>query len=810
MFGRNLRISQKLPLIIVAAAIVSVVTVSTVNYFIAARELHGDSQDTLVALVKSRQEALANKLEAIDHDVQFIASNPTTARALTEYAAAWKGLGDQPATRLQKLYIADNPNPTGAKEKLDFAADGSAYSDVHKRFHPWFREFLKARGYYDIFLFDLDGNCVYTVFKEADFATNLNNGAWKDTDLGSVFRSAAKADKGKVSFSDFRPYAPSKDDPASFIATPIFQNGQRIGVLAFQMPVGQIDAVMKFHAGLGETGETYLVGSDYLMRSDSRFSKESTILKRRVETEAVKRALKGETGYELLAGYDGTKVLSAYEPIDFEGVRWAVVGDIKSSEVEEPVVQMRNMNAILGLVVSVIVGLCGLWFARTISKPLSGAVTAIGALSRGDTSVEFHTTKTDEIGTLGTAIEHFRNETIRLQAMQAQQQKLEEDSKRILKEEMLALTDALEKQVQTAVTSTSEKSQDTTKVAEKMSGLAAEVTSQSESASSIAETVTANVQTMAASAEELSSTISQINTQVQHSTEVAAMAVARAAETNTTVEGLLSAAQKIGEVVGLISEIAEQTNLLALNATIEAARAGEAGKGFAVVASEVKSLANQTAKATEEISEQMTTMQSVTKEAVEAIRAIGETIQELNDVAEDIASAVGQQRQATSEIAGSVNDTATGTQNLLKNFQKVSDLAKQSGSLAEQVCEATASVSSDMQELKKGLMETLRISQAGNRREDERKVLQLPLGATLEGNRGATSCKIVELSTRGAQIAAEGHFGRGETMHLTQSSFGRLPCQVVWTSDGKVGLAFDIDEATQAKLAEIVPSKAAA
>ena len=129
--------------------------------------------------------------------------------------------GDRKAA-LQKAYIEDNPHPTGKKEQLDAADDGTFYNVTQRKYHPWFRQFLRARGYYDIFLFNLDGKLTYSVFKELDYATSLNTGEWKDRDLGNAFRAAADASSPeKVSFFDFKPYGPSYGAPASFISKQI-------------------------------------------------------------------------------------------------------------------------------------------------------------------------------------------------------------------------------------------------------------------------------------------------------------------------------------------------------------------------------------------------------------------------------------------------------------------------------------------------------------------------------------------------------------------------------------------------------------
>jgi len=182
------------------------------------------------------------------------------------------------ARHLQEHYIAENPNPTGQKHKLDDGGEGSAYDAAHRIYHPIIRSFLERFGYYDIFLVDPDtGDIVYSVFKEVDFATSLLSGPYKDTNFARTFLAARNAREGEfVRLVDFEPYYPSYNAPASFIASPIFDGGEKIGVLVFQMPIERINNIMTSHqawrdVGLGESGETYIVGGDFLMRNQSRF-----------------------------------------------------------------------------------------------------------------------------------------------------------------------------------------------------------------------------------------------------------------------------------------------------------------------------------------------------------------------------------------------------------------------------------------------------------------------------------------------------------------------------------------------------------
>jgi methyl-accepting chemotaxis protein len=704
-FFNRIKIGTKLPALVVGTALLAILGVGIASYLRAAADLEIAAEEKLVAVATARQDTLDQYLRAIAEDVTILAATPATAAALGEFRTGFAnlGIGGQDAgSTLQRLYIDQNPHPIGSRQSLDQATDGSAYSASHARLHPWLRHYVETRSYYDLFLIDADGNVVYTDFKEADFATNLLSGPWKDSGLAQMFNAIKQANKpGEIGFVDFAPYAPSNGIAASFIGAPIFENGAFRGVVAFQMPIGRINAVMQATTGMGDSGETYLVGADMLMRSDSRFSEESTLLKTKVETPTVRSALAGETGAAEIEDYRGTPVVSVFQPYDFHGVRWAVIAEIDQAEIMAPVLTMRNIMVMIGLAIMAVLGAAGYFFGRGIARPISAMTGAMQTLAGGDKTVAIPATdRGDEIGSMAQAVQVFKDAMIKADEMAAAQEReraaKEARAKRIEEE-----TRTFDKAVSGILETVSAASTELDSTASSMSATAEETSRQATAVAAASEQASTNVQTVASAAEELASSITEISRQVSQSTEIAGKAMAEATRTNTTVKSLAEAAQKIGAVVNLINEIASQTNLLALNATIEAARAGEAGKGFAVVASEVKSLANQTAKATEEIGSQIGAMQSVTGEAVTAIEGIGTVITQINEIATTIASAVEEQGAATQEIARNVQQASAGTRDVSANISGVTQASGETGAAANQVLAASGELSKQADALKR-------------------------------------------------------------------------------------------------------------
>ena len=705
----DMMIAKKLPLVISGLAALAVTIVGGANFFQVARVLDSGSERLLIATATSRGSAVELLLKETEAQTKELASSAHVSNALDRFSAAYSELGPVAEARLQSLYIDQNRFSVGQKEKLNAAGGGTGYDSVHAALHPWFRSILRLNDYYDVFLFDASGRNVYSVYKERDFATQLANGRWKDSNLGVLVRDVLNGPADAApKLADFAPYAPSNDVPAGFVAIPIKGSDGRIkGVLAIQLSINKLDKAMQPTPANGATGENTLVGLDGLARNNARFEEEPTILKRKVEISEVELARQGKTGAAISTNAAGDKSFVAYAPVEVMGAKFSVISDITEHEVRAPLRTLALSLLLLSLTVSGAAAWIGLFFAGNLTRPIDGLTKAMHKLASGDTHGEIPgADRKDELGTMAQAVAIFQENAIeRLKLEQSAQEdtlaqmnragkitEATQDYERVAGDMLRAVAAASAELEATSMTMTS----------------AADRTNQmATSVAAAAEESTVSAAHAAGSAESLSGSISTIQSSVAESGNVADEAVRLSSDAQQAVGELADSAERIGKVVELIKGIANQTNLLALNATIEAARAGEAGKGFAVVAQEVKSLASQTAIATEDIAAQIDSIRSAVEGAVSAMSRIEAVIQRINTNAMTIGESVDMQAGVTNAIATAIGQVAVSSQSVAIDVSMVTQTAGETGAAANQVLLASRELSQQASKLDHETLEFL-------------------------------------------------------------------------------------------------------
>jgi serine phosphatase RsbU (regulator of sigma subunit) len=473
-----MKIGVKLTLTFFFVACISMLVIGVISYFEGKKSLEKESFNRLTAVREMKSNQIEDYFGLIRDQVLTLSEDPTIVQAMKEFRNGFNNIdkelniGDEQmkpvnvaldeyfrkeylrrlnqnltekatiseestpnknARILQELYIAANPNDVGSKHKLDYSTDSSSYSKTHRFYHPIIRDYLKKFGYYDVFLVDdKTGDIVYTCFKEVDFGTSLLNGPFQNTNLADAFRSARMAtQKDFVSLVDYQPYHPSYNAPASFIAAPIYDNGQKTGVLIFQMPIDRINDIMTSRrewskVGLGQTGETYIVGNDYTLRNQSRFLIEdstnyflmikniglpqpaidkirnfnSSIGLQPVKTDGTIAALNGETGEKIFEDYRGVPVLSSYKPLNIAGMHWVIMSELDEEEAFSHVYRLRRQIILALLVLLFIIAIGSLLISRRITRPLKILTDDARALARGNFDVEINIKRKDEIGIL--------------------------------------------------------------------------------------------------------------------------------------------------------------------------------------------------------------------------------------------------------------------------------------------------------------------------------------------------------------------------------------------------------------------------
>lgn len=696
---------------------------------------------------------------------------------------------DDTTVALQHYYMVTNPNPLGTKEELVVSQDGSTYSEFHRQHHPVFLEFMNRFTFQDIFLVNKDGDIVYSVAKEIDFATNLKEGgAFADTGLGKVYKMLSDNPKSdKVALVDFSPYLPSYQTQAAFIGTPIFDGVKQIGMLIFQLPIDKINDIMTYDRSWrvdesGKTGETVIVAEDKTMRNDSRAfvedkegylkaateanlnpdiidgmqQKDTTVGLQSVDNIGTQSALSGVTGYDMLEDYKGTLVLSAYAPVNVPDLNWAIFSNLSE---EESLEQLKNLQAgiqlgsiYIGLGVLLVGGLLGLLFSVLFARPINHLEKTVTRVAEGDFTARAIINTNDELETLSKAFNGLLDDRLsQLAKAERENEMLNNSIIELLKASFQLsqrdltvqvpvtedVTGPLADAINQMATETSKVLLNVRKISDEVGEASNRVKVQAHSAVKVAEAEREVVATtmieLAAAAEamnkiaEVAQSCNEIAAEATRSTQVALETVTSTIngmseiretihETEKRIKRLGERSQEISGIVDIINNIAERTHVLALNASMQAAAAGEAGRGFSVVADEVQRLAESSRNATSQIS---ALVKNIQVETNDTISTMDKTIEQVVDGSR-LAERAGEQ----------MKDTQDTTANLVKVVEQIAMASQQQARISNDLREHALSIQSSSEEtgrqLEGQLEETDRLVEYAKQLIESVRVFTLP------------------------------------------------------------------------------------
>ncbi|MBM4054218.1 MAG: hypothetical protein FJ264_06000 [Planctomycetes bacterium] len=525
--------------------------------------------------------------------------------------------------------------------------------DVAEAFCPvdndgkyFFAKYIEKYGYYDLFLMNPDGYVFYTVCKEPDFQTNMVDGKYSSSNLGKLTRKVLETKQ--LSRVDFEPYAPSKGEPAAFIAQPVVNNGKVETIVALQFSLNFINSVMKQREGMGETGETYLVGPDKLMRSDSFLDPTNHSVKAsfanpekgKVDTEASRDALAGNTGSRIIIDYNGNPVLSSYTPIKVGDTNWALIAEIDKAEA------FASVNRL------------GMW------------MIIIGALSGGF------------VAGLGIIVIKLTN-------------KISSLFKNLLAELTGSAT-----QLASASEEISASSQSLSEASTQQAASIEETSSTMEEMSSMTKQNADNAKEAASLAKQCNDSVERGNIAVVGTVESGNNAVIEMAG---AMHEISESSGKIADIIKIIEGIAFQTNLLALNAAVEAARAGEHGRGFAVVAEEVRNLAHKSSTAAKDITTLITDSvkkAETGKELVDKTKSVlSSAVKQVKEVFSGVVEQVQRVVHLVNEISTASEEQANGIDQIGKTVQQMDQVTQQNAATAEETAAASEELTAQAQSL---------------------------------------------------------------------------------------------------------------
>ncbi|MEA1982112.1 MAG: methyl-accepting chemotaxis protein, partial [Campylobacterota bacterium] len=651
---------------VLGLVIISLIALSVIITFVSVSEskeaLMKKSYDSLASARDSKANQIQNFFAERIGDINVMAESKNMRDLVNDLIHVHNEL----KVKGDEKYPVNHPM---AKEKIE----------AHEAF---FQKYAKEYGYYDVFVICAKhGHVMYTQAKESDYGANVGSGTLKNSGLGEAYRKAKEL-KRPV-FIDMRPYAPSADAPAMFLAAPVMTDGEMKSIVVFQISDTSINKIMQFRKGYGDSQEDYLVGQDKLMRSDSFLDPKGHSLKASFaspstgscDTEASRNALSGKTNTEIVLDYNGNPVLSSYSPIKIgQDIKWAIMSEIDEAEVLITPNGIRNSLIITTIVILLtVIAISFFIVSVSVVKPLEKFKSKILEISNNHDLVQrVDTDAPKEISDMGNSLNTLLNS---LQELIATSKNASTENASI-SHELSTTALGVGNNVEESVTIVEQATSQAKAVQDEI------IHAISDAQESKDDIVKAN-ENLGTAREDIISLTSKVQNTAQ--TE---------AELSQNMETLSKDASEVKNVLVIISDIADQTNLLALNAAIEAARAGEHGRGFAVVADEVRKLAERTQKTLAEINATINVVVQSIGDASTQMSANSDEIQELASIAQGVEDRINSTVEIVNEAVDASESTVKDFENTGKNVEvivsKVEEINELSSTNARSVEEIAA------------------------------------------------------------------------------------------------------------------------
>ena len=681
---RRYSLSVTLPISFAFMAFVSVVILGGVVYVKSQDVVESKLIERIGAVLIGIEDSIQSELNEVANSVEVIADTSATKEAMLFFNIAYKQMAktqEDPSAYFRDMFIANNPYGADELYRLQDAGDGTTFSSVHEKHHGWFLSAAKQNAFHDLFLIDENGRVVYSVYKEDDFGSDLLTGPYKNSGLADAFNaSKAKAQSGdsSISVSDIAPYAASSGINAVFAVMPIFNNAGKIsGYLGAQMKPDSFAKAIAQDGGFGDAVKSAVLGNDGEIRFS--FGLDKPVESQSIQdwnipdhwSEAVGLAGANAELVSIRQDSEGRKHFTGITSVDFSELTFSVIWSVPYDVAARVLPKILRTVLFTSLGALLTVGLIGFWFARNLTAPIDNISRNLqNYASKRSLIGRINDTNPDEVGRSAQALDSLLD--------------VVDDAFCDLYDKAALNQDAARSVAKTAQT------------------LASDGVLQSNSVEELSLSMIETQQLVKTNADSSASALKIVDRASARITEGRLKVDRMVAD----MEAIRTSADNIDRIIRVIDEIAFQTNLLSLNAAVEAARAGAHGRGFAVVASEVRNLASRSADAARESA---ALIAETAKRVEQGVGASAETASVFSEIFEDMETVTNHVHEISEAAVNQANEIEANT-NAISNIREITNTnSLNSESLAQAAIELEATSNSV-----KALLEKFELSELGD------------------------------------------------------------------------------------------------